>query len=225
MRVTRTVVLTAAVVALAAITGCSKSGGARGSPRDIPQPSVVCEEGQTPSDGVCADTVPPEPQKVKIGEPFMFQEVATDPTSLVWSVKVTAIKCGLTVIRGGIHNYAWDGDPAHPDSLDAHPAAGQQFCQATALLVNRSQVPSANPPTFGNVVTDKGSFAATSDTTEIASRVMDQLGRPTVNDLQPVNPGATTTLIGVWSLPANAKPSAVTFPDTFDNAPTNLIAA
>jgi len=62
MRVTRTVVLTAAVVALAAITACSSSGGARGSPRDIPEPSVVCEEGQAPSEGVCADTVPPAPE-------------------------------------------------------------------------------------------------------------------------------------------------------------------
>ena len=213
----------AGLLLLAALTACSSSGGAK-DPNDVSPPTVVCGEGQAPIDGACGNTPPeaPKPKSVRVGEVFEYREPTVTPQ--VWRVKVISAKCGLTAIPNGLDNPAWQGSDDVPERITARPAAGKVFCRADALLVNGSKTPVDVAPDFGNVVTDKGEFAPTDAENNIANNAMAAIPQATVNDGQPVNPGATTTLIGVWSIPVGATAESISFPSSNDNVPTHRIS-
>jgi hypothetical protein len=153
----------------------------------------------------------------KTGTPFPYQQTFSDDSKPVdWEVTVDKIECGIPVLKKAAENPAynsgeWDSENVPPQTIDAKAPKGQAFCRMDASLKNVGRAPAGSAEGFGNLETDQGEFASRpEDDMYTTSNLLELEKAPT----GPFNPGATAKVIKIWTVPADAKPQAILFPDT-----------
>jgi hypothetical protein len=186
--------LPAVTAILIALTACGSSTKPGSVPDSTPSPSP---------------TIIPN----KVGQPFVYTYVYSDGSpSVDYEVTVTQIQCGITLIKLGLSNPAytsgnWTSDKVPPERIDAAPKSGDQFCKVTATEKIVGKVPGADGGVdLDNLVMDIGEFQAGRDDEDISRNLNTDSPRMTPN------PGATLTVIKVYTVPAAAKPVGVLFP-------------